>query len=286
MMQGLRPSQALIFVLLAVWSLVSIFPLYWMFVASLMPPEAVESGPHFLPFVDFQPSLDAWRFILFDRHENFWASYVNSVIVAVCSTGLTLCAAIPSVYAITRQTQTVSRSSGWLLGAAIATRALPPFIVALPIYVMAQHSGLLDSQLLLILVHAAINLPVAMWLLLPVLGRTATAQEEAAKIEGAGSVEILVGILLPMVAGGLAAVALIVFLQSWNEYVLAVTLTTNKAMTMPPFLVGQLSIKEAQVGGDAEEWPRFSAVAMLMALPVLTSTVFVQKYLGRLVATR
>jgi ABC-type glycerol-3-phosphate transport system permease component len=81
-------------------------------------------------------------------------------------------------------------------------------------------------------------------------------------------------------------VALIVFLQSWNEYVLAVTLTTNKAMTMPPFLVGQLSIKEAQVGGDAEEWPRFSAVALLMALPVFASTMFVQKYLGRLVTQR
>jgi multiple sugar transport system permease protein len=192
MMHRLRPSQALVFLLLALWSLVSILPLYWMFVASLMPPDAVGSGPHYLPFVDFHPSLDAWRFILFDRHENFWASYVNSVIVAVCSTALTLCAAIPAVYAITRQAQTASWSSGWLLGAAIATRLLPPFIIALPLYVMAQHSGLLDSRLLLILVHAAINLPVAMWLLLPVLGRKAMAQEEAAQIEGAGTLAILV----------------------------------------------------------------------------------------------
>jgi ABC-type glycerol-3-phosphate transport system permease component len=174
----------------------------------------------------------------------------------------------------------------WVYGAALATRILQPFVVALPIYIMAQHTGLLDSHLLLILVYGAINLPVAMWLLLPVLGQKATSQEEAAQIDGASTPAILFGIVMPMAAGGVAAVALIVFLQCWNEFVLAVTLTTNKAMTMPPFLVGQLSIKEAQVGGDAEEWPRFSAVAIAMALPVLVSTVFVQKYLGRLVAMR
>ena len=81
----------------------------------------------------------------------------------------------------------------------------------------------------------------------------------------------------------MAAVAFIVFLQCWNEYVFAATLATNHAITMPPFLVGQMSMKEAQVGGEAEEWARFSAAAILMAVPLLATTAVVQRALARTV---
>jgi multiple sugar transport system permease protein len=271
------------YMILSLWALICVVPVLWLFVTSFKAGSAIDDGPYYLPFVDFWPSLESWSFIVFSRHESFIASYGNSVLVSVCATVLTLSVSYLAVYGLTR-------SSGfggkWLYGAALATRILPPFVVALPIYMMAQVTGLLDSRLLLILVYAAINLPMAMWLLLPLIGKTASAQEEAARMDGASTLTIIFEIVFPMVTAGLAAVTLIVFLQCFNEYVLAAILTTDKAMTMPPFLVGQLSVKEAQVGGDAEEWPQFSAVLMLMLVPVLASTAYVQKYLGRLVVRR
>ncbi len=267
------------YTILCCWGLICLFPVLWILVTSLKAGAAIDGGPFYLPFVDFSPSLESWMFVLSTRQESFIASYGNSILVSVGSTLLTLLVSFPAVYALTR----LCKAKGnWLYGAALATRLLPPFVVALPLYVMAQHVGLLDSRILLILVYAASNLPIAMWLILPLLGRTASAQEEAARLDGASTAMVVVDVVLPMLAGGLLAVALIIFLQCWNEYVFAVTLTTNKAMTMPPFLMGQLSIKEAQVGGDAEEWPQFSAVFMLMLLPILASTAYVQRHFGRL----
>ena len=269
------------YAVLGLWALVCVGPVFWLLVTSFKSGAAIDGGPFYLPFVDFRPSLESWSFVLLSRHESFLASYGNSILVSLCAAVLTLVAALLAVYALTRLWLGNGR---WIYGAALATRILPPFVVALPLYMMAQHFAVLDSRLLLILVYAASNLPIAMWLVLPLMGNTATPQEEAARLEGASTATIVFDIVVPMIARGLGAIALIVFLQCFNEYVFAVTLTTNKAMTMPPFLMGQLSLKEAQVGGDAEEWPQFSAVFMLMLVPVLVSTAVVQKYFGQLMA--
>jgi multiple sugar transport system permease protein len=286
-MNGNRIKTFARYLTLFAWAAICLAPVLWLLVTSFKSARLIDTGPFYLPFIDFEPSLEAWTFVLFERHENFLRSYVNSAVIALAATALTLAVAVPAVFALTRGTAKRDGLSGsWLYLTALATRLLPPFIVALPFYILGKHAGLLDSYLFLILLYAAVNLPVAMWLVLPVLGSKASDMEEAARIEGATRIQVLFDILLPLAAGGLAAIALIVFLQCWNEYVLAAMMTTDKAMTMPPFLVGQLSIKEAQVGGDGEEWPRFSAVAMLMLLPVLASTAYVQKYIGRLAALR
>lgn len=278
-------GKAIILAVLALWSLVCLFPFYWLAITSLKGEADITGKPTYVPFLDFTPTLKSWSFILYDRYDSLAASYGNSFIIATFSTALTMMAACLAVYAMTRLWRGPSQIWGRRFYAgALASRVLPPFVLGLPIYFMAQVSGLLDSRTLLVIVYAAINLPVALWLLRPILGPKALEQEEAAQIDGASHLHILCGIVLPMTAGGVAAVSFIVFLQCWNEYVLAATLATNEAMTMPPFLVGQMSMKEAQVGGEAEEWARFSAAAILMAIPLLATTAFVQRALARTVS--
>jgi multiple sugar transport system permease protein len=149
-----------------------------------------------------------------------------------------------------------------ILFAILATRILPPIVLVLPIYMMAYYTGTLDTRFALIFTYTAVNLPVAVWLLQPVFGKAATDQEEAAQLDGASHVQIFFTIFLPMVATSIAAVGLLIFVLCWNEYLFAVYLAGNQAMTLPPWLEGQVSMKEAQVGGEAEEWAHLSAATI------------------------
>ena len=165
--------------------------------------------------------------------------------------------------------------------ALLATRILPPATVVIALYMMAQATGLLDTRTALVLTYSAINLPVAIWLLLPVFGKRATDQEEAALLEGVSHLFILWDILRPMIMGSIAAVALVVFVLGWNEYLLAAILTTNHASTLTPWMVGQLSLKEAQIGGEPEEWAHLSAATVLMVTPLLLFSTFAMRTLAR-----
>ena len=147
---------------------------------------------------------------------------------------------------------------------------------------MAIYAGLLDSHVTLILTYTAANLPVAIWLLLPVFGNIATPQEEAAQLDGASRLLIFFNVFLPMVAASVAAVGLLIFVLCWNEYLFAAYLASDSVSTMPPWVIGQMSIKEAQVGGDSQEWPQLSAAIIFIVVPVLACTGFAQRYLSQL----
>ena len=83
-----------------------------------------------------------------------------------------------------------------------------------------------------------------------------------------------------------AAISLVIFVLCWNEYLFAATLTNDPVSTLPVWVAGQMSIKEAQVGGEGDEWPQLSAAILFMALPLLVFTGFVQRVLGRMAVTR
>lgn len=274
----------LIYAVLGFWTFVCLFPLYWVAVTSLKGEPEIMRGPFYLPFVDFTPSLDSWAFILTDPYDNLLIRYFNSAVIGLSSTLLTVLIGGMAVYGLTRFRYRVpwaefgNRS---ILFAILATRILPPVVLVVPIYMMAQFTGTLDTRFALILTYTAVNLPVAVWLLQPVFGKAATDQEEAAQLDGASHLRIFFTIFLPMVAASIAAVGLLIFILCWNEYLFAVYIASNNAMTLPPWLVGQMSMKEAQVGGEAEEWARLSATTILMVAPLLAFTALAQRVLSR-----
>ncbi len=270
----------LTYALLGVWTLVCLFPLYWVAVTSLKAEAEITGGPFYLPFLDFAPTLESWAYLLTDPNDNLLGRYFNSLVVALAATALALLLGAMAVYGVSRFT----KGGQAILTAMLATRVLPPMVMALPLYMMAYYTDTLDTRFALIFTYAAINLPVVVWLLQPVFGPRATEQEEAAQLDGASRLAIFFSIFLPMVAGSLAAVGLFVFILCWNEYLFAAWLAGNNAMTLPPWLVGQMSMKEAQVGGEAEEWARFSAATVMMMAPLLIVAVLTRanSWLGRL----
>ncbi len=166
----------------------------------------------------------------------------------------------------------------------LAVRVVPPVVIALPVYVIAASIGMLDTRSLMICLYAAINLPVAFWLLIPVFGQRATEQEEAAQLDGESHLGIFFSILLPMIRRPLAVTGLLLFILCWNEYLFAAYLTFDHAETLSPWMVGQLSMKEAQAGGEAEELSHMAAAAVFMAIPAVLLAVAVHRFIARSVA--
>lgn len=321
----------LTYAVLAFWSLVCLFPLYWVAVTSLKGDPEIMRGPFYLPFVDFTPSLNAWVSILTYANDHLFLRFFNSAVVGITSTLLTVLLGGLAVYGLTRFRYAVRwrrlvlfflaaifaasaligpavwvqflfailaalllllaarlnlqgpvLENGGILFAILATRILPPVVVVLPIYVMAQYTGALDTHFALIFTYTAANLPVAVWLLFPVFGNVATSQEEAAQLDGASHFRIFLTIFLPMVAASMAAVGLVIFILCWNEYLFAAYLTSDRVSTLPPWVAGQMSIKEAQVGGEGDEWPQLSAAIFFMVAPLLACTALAQRVLSRI----
>jgi multiple sugar transport system permease protein len=274
------------FSILVLWSLVCLFPLYWMLLTSLKSDADFITGPRYIPYLDFTPDFHAWSFILFEAQDGFYWRFVNSLLIALSAAALALCSGTMLVYGATRL---LSRhwwlQSKFLIPAMIATRILPPLVVALPIYVMAKAFNVLDTKALLILVYAAVHVPVVAWLCVPVIGFKRSEQEDAALLEGASNFLIFRSIVVPMTAAGLFAIGAIVFVLCWNEYILAVFLTSDNALTLPPFLMGQMSVKEAAAGAESQEWGKFSAASIIMVLPVMALTGFALSLLRRLPPT-
>ena len=206
----------------------------------------------------------------------------NSLIIGTASTLLTICIACLTIYAITRLPHRNRHlNQNFVLWFVLCTRLLPPAVLVVPLYVMATSAGLYDTNAGLILVYAAVNLPVAVWLLLPTFGNRPTEMEEAAQLDGATHLSILFTIFLPTIWVSILATAMLVFLLCWNEYLYAVNLTSDHALTLPPWMVGQLSMKEAQTGGGPEELAHLSAAVTLMFAPVLIFATFVMHEIGK-----
>lgn len=316
--------------LLAVWSLVCLFPLYWVAVTSLKGEAEIVGGPFFLPFIDFSPSTEAWATVLTDPIGYLPGRFANSLIVASGATFLTVLVGAFAAYGLSRfryvwawerisvlsaiiaaaaiaflaphmlvpagivvtallglvvpaiLNRQVGRPAGnsAILVGMIATRVLPPVILVVPLHIMAERGGLLDTRTALVVAYSGMNLPLAIWLLYSQFGPRAGEVEEAAMLDGASRLRIFAEIFLPGAVGSIAAAALLVFVLSWNEYLFAAFLTGTHAVTLPPWLVGQMSTGEAQIGGDQVEWSRLSAATVLMILPLVAATAFAQRYWG------
>jgi len=324
--------RALIYAALGVWTLICLFPFYWTVATSLKRPLDIVSGPVYLPLVDYSPSAEAWRYILFDSGDRFFERYLNSILVASASTALTVFLGALAAYGLTRYRDTpwlavlVGGAIVLMIGATLlsgvppvlpiiaaliaslcaaslwrkpyavqnqlttfavlASRILPPVVVVLPIYVMAQHSGMLDTRVALIFVYTAANLPVCLWLLQPAFGSVKSDLEEAAEIDGASRLRVLRDIVAPSAAPAVIAAGALVFLLCWNEYLFSVYLAPDRAMTMPPLLAAQMSLREQQAGSDAEEWARLAAAIVAMTAPAAAAAGLAQHYLAQRMGLR
>jgi multiple sugar transport system permease protein len=202
----------------------------------------------------------------------------NTLTAAIAAVLLIVAASIPI-----RRRRKVSRrvvaNTGIFL-AILATRILPPVVTVLPIYLLFERAHLLDTRFALILTYTAANLPIAIWLARAFFDEVPMEVEEAAALDGASAFRTFYAVVLPMAKAGIVATALLIFVLCWNEYLFAVYLTADHALTMPPFLTGQMATREQMASADPE-WGYFSVLIVLMVAPLVLFTGIVQRVVSR-----
>ena len=156
----------------------------------------------------------------------------------------------------------------------ISNRILPPVVAVLPIYIMFQQLRLLDTHIALILTYMAVNLPIAVWILRDFFAGIPIDLEESAQIDGASRLRIFFTIVLPLAKPGLAATFLLVLILAWNEYLLALFLSTADAQTMPLLVAAQNATRGPQ-------WWYMSVLIVIMIAPVVIMSVLLQRFIAR-----
>jgi len=172
------------------------------------------------------------------------------------------------------RTMRASLGNGDILFWIISQRILPPVVAALPIYVMFQTLGMLDTRTALIATYTTVNLPIVVWLMYDFFVTIPKDLEESASLDGASRFAIFFGIVLPLARPGLVATGLLVLILAWNEYLLALFLSSANAQTMPVLVAAQNATRGPQ-------WWYMSVLILLMILPVIFLTLLLQRFIAK-----
>jgi multiple sugar transport system permease protein len=157
----------------------------------------------------------------------------------------------------------------------ISQRILPPIVVIIPIYMMFQSVGLVDTHIGLMLAYTVVNLPIVVWLMYDFFLSLPIELEESAQLDGATRFGIFWEIVLPLTKPGLAAVTLLVLILNWNEYLMAVFLTTSRAQTMP------IMVAAKNAGEKGIFWWEMCAVIVVMIIPVIVMAIVLQRFIAK-----
>ena len=317
-------AKVLTYGLLGLWTVIVVFPLYWVIITSVKLPIDVFNGPKYLPFVDYEPSLHAWRYIFVDLGRDTFRPYFNSVIVAIASTLFAMAIGSLAAYGLLRfsfhvrlstvvvfvcgialaATAIVRFGADWRLATAVALalialvarstlrvrspqlgnsdilfwiisqRILPPVVAAIPIYVMFLQLSLLDTHTALIITYTTVNLPIVVWLMYDFFVSIPRDLEESAELDGASKFRVFFEIVLPLARPGLIATGLLVLILAWNEYLLALFLSTARAQTIPLLVAAQNATRGPQ-------WWYMSVLIIIMVVPVILLTLVLQRFIAK-----
>ena len=242
----------------------SFFPLYWLFISSLKPKNELFSMPP--KWFTLRPTLD--HYVAAFTQQPLDQYYGNSLIVAVLTLVISLTFACMIAYAVARL-KFSGKSAVLLL--VIATSMFPPMTMVLPIFVGLRDVGLLNTFLGLGLTHAAFSLPMVVWILSALFKEVPQELEEAALIDGYNRLQAFFRILLPLAAPAMATASILVFVNSWNEFLFAFTLMSEASMRTLP--VGIMMFP-----GEYEfPWSTISAAIVVSVVPLVLVILFFQK---------
>ncbi|MBV6760393.1 carbohydrate ABC transporter permease [Rhodococcus opacus] len=244
---------------LIAWTVALLFvvPIGWMLLTSFHSEVNAAQNPPAL----FAPlTLDGYRTVFgVTGGKSVIPALLNSTIAAVVSTVLVLVLALPAAYATS--IKPVQKSTD-VLFFFLSTKFLPIVAGLLPIYMFAKYVGALDSIGLLIILYTCMNLPIAIWMLRSFLAEVPVEILEAAQLDGAGLIRTIRNVIMPVASSGIAATALICIIFSWNELLLARTLTGVLSGTSPVFLASFVTSQGLFLG-------QLSAACIVVSLPVL-----------------
>lgn len=251
--------------------LLSFFPLLWIVLTAFKPGSDAFAVP---PTWVFVPTLENFEQALgAGGTGGAFASYLgNSLLVSVVSTTLTLALGAMAGHTLARKLR--GRAGESVPLAFLLAKMIPALVLILPLYLLMQTLGLIDSPAALIIAYTAFNLPFAVWMSRGFFRDVPLEIEEAAYVDGASHWTSFWRVALPLAVPGLAATAILVFMAAWNEFLFAKLLTSQYGRTAP--VAASLFITD-----DAILWGPIAATATLIIGVPLVLTMLLQKYIVR-----
>ncbi len=251
-------------------TIVFFFPVFWMVLTSFKEESDAQNET---PVFFFDASFDRYRDVIDSTQGTltFAKAFATSFWVVILSTIVVLILAIPAAYSLA-----IKPIEKWrdVLFFFISTKFLPIAAAVLPLFFFARFFDLLDTRLVLIIVYTALNLPLAIWMMRSFFDEVPKELIEAAQIDGASLWSQLRSVILPIVSPGIAATALLCFIFAWNEYFLALNLTTFDAQTVPIWVT-------TNVDSRGPFLAKLSAAATVASIPVVAAGWIAQKRLVR-----
>src|ERR1700740_1646083 len=240
------------------------YPIFWMAITAFKTEKQALS-----PDLIFAPTLESFGEV-FARSDYFTFAR-NSILISVGSTILCFVLAIPSAYRMAfYPTQKSQSTMLWML----STKMMPAVGVLIPIYILWQWMGLLDSIPGLIIIYTLINLPIAVWMSYTYFSEVPKGILEAGRIDGATATQELWHLLRPMTMPGLSSTALLLIILAWNEAFWSINLSSAKAAPLTAFIA-------SQTGSQGQTLAALSAASLLAIGPIMIMGWFTQKQLVR-----
>ena len=260
---------------LCIWTLLTLLtlvPIYWMFVVSVKRRVDLFGKPSFL--IDFDRiTWDNYRVVF--ENPAFQKYMTNSLIVASSNAVLVSILGLLAAYAMSRyRLMGKDNIFFWVLTNRMAPPAvflLPLFLLYTKVFVIGDHS-LFDTRIGLILLYCVFNLPFAFWLLQGIVDGIPKELDEVAYVDGASTFQVLTTIVFPLARPGLAVTAILTWVFAWNEYLFASTLTSVHARTITTGLAEFVTV-------TGTNWGQMAAVATLTLLPSALVLALVQRHI-------
>jgi multiple sugar transport system permease protein len=246
--------------------IVALTPYLWMFLSSFKDRLEILADK---PVWKFDPTLENYSGVFLEK--KYLPLVWNSAIVALGSTILSLAVGVPAAYVFARSR---FRGKEDLFFFFLTTRMAPAISILVPMYLLFNKLGLLDTRLVVVLAHSTFNLSLVVWMMRGFFAEIPPQVDEAAQLDGHTRAGAFARVLLPLAAPGIAATAVLCFILSWNEFLYASTLASFEGRTLTVGIPGLVT-------PHGTLWGQVAAVAIVATLPIIVFTAVVQRHLVR-----
>jgi multiple sugar transport system permease protein len=226
--------------------------------------DALSVPPKFI----FRPTLENYTGV-FDTVYAFPSVVQNSLVVAVVGTSVIVVLGVPAAYGLSRLTRIGRAKVGLSI---ISIRTFPGVAIAIPLYMLMQTAGLLDTRTSVVVANVAFSLPFAVWMIYGFIEALPLEIEEAAALDGCSRLGILVRVVVPSILPGVGATAILTSVVAWREFLFPLVLTSHDARTLP-VVTGDF------ITGSGITWGQLCAFAIITIIPVALFSLVAGKYL-------
>ena len=255
-----------VFILLVIFVVaIILIPIYWMINTSLKTPrEVIDPIPSFFPRT---PTLANYKAVF---KSGLWKNFSNSVIVAVSATLASIALAFLSSYALARYRFPFHLNRVFLIWV-LVVRILPPIVLAVPLFTIFNRIGLINTLGGLIVAFQIYTLPYSIWIIYGFLKTLPKEYEEAARIDGASPLRVLVSIVAPLVRSGIIATSIFALILAWNEFLFALLFVRSPRLLTLPVVIARY------IGEYTTQWGELMAIGLFASLPILIFSNVVYK---------